>query len=99
MKREKARTHSVRVWDHDNSETLRRCFDCTDWQVFYDGCFDNVDEIANTVVSYVQFCKQNVIQTKTVRIFPNNKPWITKELKGIPNEKKTCVFEWRLYIS
>ena len=30
-----------------------------------------------------------VIQTKTVRIFPNNKPWITKELKGsILNEKK-----------
>ena len=29
-----------------------------------------------------------VIQTKTVRICPNNKPWITKELKGILNEKK-----------
>ena len=29
-----------------------------------------------------------VIQTKTVRIFLNNKPWITKELKGILNEKK-----------
>ena len=29
-----------------------------------------------------------VIQTKTVRIFPNNKPWITKELKCILNEKK-----------
>ena len=28
------------------------------------------------------------IQTKTVRIFPNNKPWITKEQKGILNEKK-----------
>ena len=29
-----------------------------------------------------------VIQTKTVRIFPNNKPRFTKELKGILNEKK-----------
>ena len=29
-----------------------------------------------------------VIQTKTFRLFPNNKSWITKELKGILNEKK-----------
>ena len=86
MKHEKHRTHNVRIWDHDHSETLRGCFDCqcTDWQVFYDGCSDNDDEIADTVTSYIQF----FIQTKTVRIFPNNKPWITKEQKGILNEKK-----------
>ena len=88
VKCEKPRTHSVQVWDHDNSETLRWCFDCTDWQVFLDGCFDNVDDIADTVTSYIQFCEQMVIQTKTVRMFPNNKPRFTKELKGILNEKK-----------
>ena len=62
VKREKPRTHSVRVWDHDNSETLRGCFDCTDWQVFLDGCSDNVDDIADTVTSYIQFCEQMVIK-------------------------------------
>ena len=51
------------------------------------------------VTSYIQFWEQKLIQTKTVLIFPNNKPWIIKELKGILNEEKTCDFEWRLYIS
>ena len=40
-------------------ETLRGCFDCTDWQVFYDGCSDNDDEIADTVTSYIQFFYTN----------------------------------------
>ena len=57
VKREKPKTHSVRIWDHDNSETLRGAF-YADWQVFYDGCSDNVDEIADTVTSYIQFCEQ-----------------------------------------
>ena len=49
VKREKPRTHSVRIWDHDNLETLSASFDCTYWQVFYDGCSDNVNDIADTV--------------------------------------------------
>ena len=58
VKCDKPRNHSVRVWYHDNSKTLRGYFDCTDWQVFYDGCSDNIDEIADTVTSYIQFCEQ-----------------------------------------
>ena len=45
--------HSVRDWDHDNSETLSASFDCAHWQVFHGGCSDSVDEIADTVMSYV----------------------------------------------
>ena len=56
--------------------------------MFYDGCSDHVDETADTITSYIKFCEQNLIQTNTVRIFPNNKPCVTKELKGIRNETK-----------
>ena len=83
LKRENPRTPRVRVWDHDSSEAHRRCFECTGWQVFFDGCSDNPDEFTDTVTSYIQFCEETIIPTKTVSIFPNNKPWISKELKSI----------------
>lgn len=46
----------------------------------------------DTVSSYVSFCVDSIIPAKTVTIFPNNKPWITKELKEILNKKKMIFF-------
>ena len=46
----------------------------------------------DTVSSYINFCVDNMIPSKTVTIFPNNKPWITKELKEILNKKKRFLF-------
>ena len=40
------------------------------------------------VSAYICFCKDSVIQSKTVKLFANNKPWVTKELKLLLNEKK-----------
>ncbi|KAK0138761.1 hypothetical protein N1851_024704 [Merluccius polli] len=34
------------------------------------------------------FCESETIPIKTIRIFPNNKLWITSDLKGYINEKK-----------
>ena len=56
LTREIPRTHCVRVWDHDSPEALRGCFKCTDWQVFFDGCSDNSDELIDTVTSYIHWC-------------------------------------------
>lgn len=38
--------------------------------------------------SYVTFCVDLVIPTKKVVIYPNNKPWVTKEFKCVINKKK-----------
>ena len=43
LKHEKPRTHALDVLDHDSSEAFRGCFECTVWQVFFDGCSDNLD--------------------------------------------------------
>lgn len=40
------------------------------------------------VYSYTTFCVNSIIPTKTLTVFPNNKPWVTKELKNILNKKK-----------
>lgn len=71
----------------DACESLQGCFECTDWTCFSDSA-DNVHTLTDTVCSYINFCVHNVIPTKTVKIYPNNKPWVSKNLKGILNEKK-----------
>ena len=49
-------------------------------------------EQVDTVSSYIHFCEDNIIPSKTVTIFPNNKPWVTKELKEVLNKKKMIFF-------
>lgn len=41
-----------------------------------------------TITSYIMFCEGNIIRTKTVRIYPNNKLWVTSDLKNCINQKK-----------
>lgn len=38
------------------------------------------------------FCVDTVIPVKTVVVFPNNKPWVTKDLKRVINKKKKSFF-------
>ena len=52
-----------------------------------DAC-ENVSEAADVVSSYIVFCEDMLISTKTVTVFPNNKAWISKSIKSTLNEKK-----------
>ena len=36
----------------------------------------------------MKFCEETVIKTKSVPVYPNNKPWVTKDLKVHLNQKK-----------
>ena len=74
------------MWSPD-VDVLQGCFDCTDWNVFFDAC-DNVHDATEAVSDYINFSEDMIIPTKTINIFPNNKPWITKSLKSTLNEKK-----------
>ncbi|TWW53626.1 hypothetical protein D4764_0122180 [Takifugu flavidus] len=41
-----------------------------------------------TVSDYIKFCTENSVPTKKVRCYPNNKPWVTSDLKALLNKKK-----------
>ena len=49
---------------------------------------DNVSDLAETVCDYICFCVQSVVPTKTITLFSNNKPWVTKDIKHVLNKKK-----------
>ena len=87
LKREKVKTKEVKVWSEDAVSKLQRCFDWSDWTVFEDSAKD-IDELTDTVCSYITFCEDIVIPKKYVKVYPNNKPWVTKSLKNALNRKQ-----------
>ena len=52
------------------------------------GASESVNKATDVIFSYINFCEDMLIPTKMVKIFPNNKPWITKALKKTIDEKK-----------
>ncbi len=72
----------VRCWTEESIATLQACFDLTDWNVFYSSCRD-LNKLTSTVSSYISFCVDSNIPCKEITIFPNNKPWVTKEVKSL----------------
>ena len=77
----------MRVWNKCGTERFSDCMETTDWQVFIDSC-DNVNELCEHVSEYINFCENNCFEEKTIKIFGNNKPWVTKDMKTLLIEKK-----------
>ena len=42
----------------------------------------------STITDYINFCRDTVIPVRTVKCYPNNKPWITSDIKDLLNQKK-----------
>ena len=89
MQREPTVTCSctIKEWSGDAVEKLKGSLDCTDWDVFVNSSSD-ISELTESVCGYIDFCVECTIPQKTVKMFPNNKPQITKRIKGIINRKK-----------
>ena len=60
---------------------LQECFECTDWSVFYEEDPNGADVVADCFTDYVNFCTDLIIPYKTIKVFSNNKPWVSKEIK------------------
>ena len=55
--------------------------------MFKQSC-SNIDVLADDVSCYVSFCEDNVIPEKTVKVYPNSKPWVTKALRALLYRKR-----------
>ncbi|XP_036073176.1 uncharacterized protein LOC118600210 [Oryzias melastigma] len=69
-------------------ETLQDCFDCTDWDALCLPHGDDINSMTDYITDYIKFCEDTIMPSKTVSCYPNNKPWITSDLKALLNEKK-----------
>ena len=87
IKREKPKTKTIKMYTTEAVEALKGCYDCTDWSVFTESS-QSLDEATEVVSDYINFCVDLVIPTKQVKIYPNTKPWETKELKNLLHERQ-----------
>ncbi|MBN3295162.1 SUN2 protein, partial [Amia calva] len=64
----------------------------------YKACGDG-HELTDSITSYIIFCECAAVETKTIRIFPNNKLWVSKDLKWCLNEKRmaSCKGDSRMF--
>ncbi len=85
----KVLTKWVKNGMEDSLLTLQGCMDCTDWNVFV-GPSKDIDELTDVVSSWVTYCEDIMIPDKTVKIYPDSKPWVSKSLMN----KKRQAFKW-----
>ena len=89
LKRQKPTTRRVKAWTNDTTETLRACFDCTDWDVLDSS---SVDEAAEVASNYIKFREDMIVPEKTLKRYPNNKPWVDKRCRHFIHQK-TAAFQ------
>ncbi|KAM9817934.1 uncharacterized protein ACBT44_008378 [Syngnathus typhle] len=77
----------VRRWTVESSQDLQACFDCTDWGAF-EAATSDLHELTDTVTSYISFCEDLCVQTKTFCTYNNDKPWFTPNLRRLRKVKE-----------
>lgn len=90
LKRYKAQVRVIKDWTDESILCLQDCFDCTDWEMFKKSCGDDLNEWTDVTCSYIAFCRDMIVPYKQVKIYPNNKPWITKTVKDSLQKKQSC---------
>ncbi|KAI2649597.1 RNA-directed DNA polymerase from mobile element jockey [Labeo rohita] len=88
VKRLPATSKIVRRWTEEANETLQGCFEVTDWQALCEPHGQDIDGITECITGYINFCVDTIVPVRTVNCYPNNKPWVTKDIKAILNRKK-----------
>ncbi len=66
---------------------LQACLVLTDWSVF-EAAANNLDELTGTVTSYISFCEDMCIPTRTHLTYNNDKPWFTAKLRQLRQAKE-----------
>ncbi|XP_068507522.1 uncharacterized protein [Syngnathus scovelli] len=87
LKTSKPVVRTVRKWTVESRQDLQACFDCTDWSVF-DAANSDLHELTDTVTSYISFCEDLCVQTKTFCTYNNDKPWFTPNLRRLRKVKE-----------
>jgi hypothetical protein len=85
LKQEAPVTLSIKQWSDEADAKLQDSFAGRDWNMFRDSS-NGIEEYTTSVTGFINKCIEDVIPTVTVRTYPNQKPWITgnirTELKG-----------------
>ncbi len=87
LKSAKPVLRTVKRWTNEAEQDLKACFDLTDWSVFKAAAND-LDELTEIITSYISFCEDKCIPTRTCLSYNNDKPWFTAKLRQLRQAKE-----------
>lgn len=79
-------------WSEETSATLQDCLETTNWEALCSHGED-IDNLTNCFTGYINFCVDINVPLKSIHYFPKNKPWATKDIKVLLNERRPSVCE------
>ncbi len=80
LKREAPALRTVQCWSDQLDAILQDCFDHVDWDMFRAASDDDIEAYSDMVTCFIRKCIDDVVPTKTIRIYPNQKPWINSDV-------------------
>lgn len=87
LQRGKMATRNIKVWSEEATLTLQDCPDSTAWEEFIESTGD-IDKLTDVVSFWITYCEDIVVPVKSVKTYPNSKPWVSRHLKVLLNKKK-----------
>ncbi len=82
LKCEAPALRTVQCWSDQSDAILQDCFDHVDWDMFRAASDDDIEAYSDTVTCFIRKCIEDVVLTKTIRIYPNQKPWINSDVRS-----------------
>ena len=68
------------MWSYNADATLQDCFASTDWNMFRNSS-NGIEEYTISVTGIINKCIDDVVPIVTVHTYPNQKPWITGNIR------------------
>ncbi len=82
LKREAPALRTIQCWLDQSDAILQDCFDHVDWDMFRAASDDDIEAYSDSVTCFIRKCVEDVVPTKTIRIYPNQKPWINSNVRA-----------------
>ncbi len=82
LKQEAPALRTVQCWLDQSDTILQDCFDHMDWDMFWAASDDDIEVYSDTVTCFNRKCVEDVVPTKTICIYPNQKPWINSYVRA-----------------
>ena len=76
-----------RDYSEENCDNLKACLDTTIWDNIISEN-DTIDQQTEVFTDYIKFCTDLCIPTKTITKRNNSKPWITKDIANLIDQKQ-----------
>ncbi len=82
LKCEAPALRTIQCWPDQSDAILQDYFDHVDWDMFQAASDDDIEAYSDSVRCFIRKCIEDVVSTKIICIYPNQKPWINSDVRS-----------------